>query len=125
MAVEAFIQPTDVKITVEKEVKQKPTIEELTTIEKPGRPVPQELEPNEPKLEKRKKTKPKAEARKEPIKRDATLIITEKPQAAEKIARAIGSPRQYKENGASYFELEHNNQKILVASAVGHLFNLT
>jgi len=33
-----------VKQTVEKLVKRKPTIAELTTIEKPGRPVPQELE---------------------------------------------------------------------------------
>jgi len=53
------------------------------------------------------------------------LVITEKPQAAQKIAAAIGSPRKYVENNVPYYEVSHNGEKIIVASAVGHLFNLT
>ena len=40
MPVQDFIPIKDVKITTEKEVKQKPSLAELTTIESPGRPVP-------------------------------------------------------------------------------------
>ena len=40
MAVENFLTITDVKQTVEKPVKPKPSTAELTTIESPGRPVP-------------------------------------------------------------------------------------
>ncbi len=52
------------------------------------------------------------------------LIITEKPQAALKIAGALGTPTQKIHNKISYYELKRNNQKILVACAVGHLFTL-
>ncbi|MBU0466121.1 MAG: DNA topoisomerase I, partial [Nanoarchaeota archaeon] len=52
------------------------------------------------------------------------LIITEKPQAAQKIAAALGSARKVTEGGASYFEVEREGKEILVGSAVGHLFNL-
>ena len=52
------------------------------------------------------------------------LIITEKPQAAMKIASALGDERKLTENGVSYYQVERNNEKIIVASAVGHLYNL-
>lgn len=123
MAVEAFLQPDDAKITVEKEVREKPTIAELTTIESPGRPIPADnLDIDEkPKKPKRKKARPKA-----PItKGNSLLIITEKPQAALKIASALGNARKYSENNVPYYELERNGKQIIVASAVGHLFNLT
>lgn len=52
------------------------------------------------------------------------LIITEKPQAALKIASALGTPTQKNFNKISYYELKRKNKKILVACAVGHLFTL-
>jgi len=128
MPVNDFIPITDVKITTEKEVKQKPSIEELTTIESPGKPVPMPLPK---KTGKRKTTKFRArkesndEAEELNYKKDYILIITEKPQAALKIASALGNAKKYTDDGVSFYELERNGEKILVASAVGHLFNLT
>ncbi|MEM4181881.1 MAG: DNA topoisomerase I [Candidatus Pacearchaeota archaeon] len=57
----------------------------------------------------------------------ACLIITEKPQAAEKIAFALsdGKDRKIKEkSGVSYFEFEKNGEKFFVGCAAGHLFGL-
>ena len=54
-----------------------------------------------------------------------TLILCEKPQAAEKIANALGKPKKLYENKVSYYELERENKKIIVAAAVGHLFTIT
>ncbi len=52
------------------------------------------------------------------------LIITEKPQAALKIASALGNAVQKYINKVPYYEVERNSKKILVACAVGHLFTL-
>ncbi len=132
MPIQSYPPTTDAKITVEKTVKRKPSTEELTTIEKPGKPIPasemEEFEKEKPKKTKkaRRQNKPKTqEATKISQKQDAILIITEKPQAALKIASALGDARKYSENNVPFYELEKNNEKIIVASAVGHLFNLT
>ncbi len=53
------------------------------------------------------------------------LIITEKPQAAGKIATSLGKSVSRNIGGVSYYEVERNGRKILVACAVGHLFTLT
>jgi len=125
MAVNDFIPPSKTKITVEKLVKAKPSLKELTTIESPGKPVSADnFEfPKKPRKT-RKRSKAKATSIRNP-KRDSTLIITEKPQAAQKIAEALGSPRKLTENRVSYYELVNKGEKIIVASAVGHLLNLT
>ena len=126
MPIESFIQPSESKLTVEKQVKEKPKIAELTTIEKPGRETQENDEENQIKTpHKKASVKAKAIPKISAPKRDSILIITEKPQAALKIASAIGTPRKYSENNVPYYELEHNGKKIIVASAVGHLFNLT
>ncbi|MBI2448904.1 DNA topoisomerase I [Candidatus Pacearchaeota archaeon] len=52
------------------------------------------------------------------------LIITEKPQAALKIANALGSPKNYMIDGVPYYEVNRNGKKIIIACAVGHLLNL-
>lgn len=52
------------------------------------------------------------------------LIITEKPQAALKIAAALGNPIQKNINKVPYYDLERNGKNILIACAVGHLFTL-
>jgi DNA topoisomerase-1 len=126
MAVDSFIPVGDVKITTEKEVKRKPSIEELTTIETPGKPVPASFMARGKKS--RKKTKEEVgeeNVKIAPVKRDSILIVTEKPQAALKIASALGTPRKYAEDKVAYYEVERNGKKIVVASAVGHLYNLT
>jgi DNA topoisomerase I len=126
MAIEAFLPPGDVKQTVEKPVKAKLSTKELTTVETPGRPIPPEKETE--KKPKRKKTKPTASGKETVIsnpKRDSILIITEKPQAANKIAFALGQATKYSENNVPFYELSRGGENIIVASAVGHLFNLT
>ena len=52
------------------------------------------------------------------------LIITEKPQAALKIASALGNSKKRDVNGVPYYEVERQGKKIVVACAVGHLFTL-
>ncbi|MFH1503225.1 MAG: DNA topoisomerase I [Candidatus Diapherotrites archaeon] len=52
------------------------------------------------------------------------LIITEKPQAALKIASALGNATQRNFNKIPYYEVERGKNKIVVACAVGHLFTL-
>ena len=74
---------------------------------------------------KKRSVKPRRTAKEIEFVRDATLIITEKPQAALKIASALGNARKYSDNNVSFYELTRNSKKIIVASAVGHLFNLT
>jgi DNA topoisomerase I len=52
------------------------------------------------------------------------LIITEKPQAAAKIAAALGRDVKESVAGVPYYEVDRNGKKIVVACAVGHLFTL-
>ncbi|MGM5482206.1 MAG: DNA topoisomerase I [Nanobdellota archaeon] len=55
------------------------------------------------------------------------LIITEKPQAANKIASFLSdkSPVKKNINKIPYYEITRNGQDIVVASAVGHLFTVS
>jgi len=75
------------------------------------------------KRKKLKKDKKEVETVKK-MKKDV-LIITEKPQAAAKIAYALGNAEKLSENKVPYYKLIRNNENITVAAAVGHLFNLT
>src|SRR3989344_4930588 len=52
------------------------------------------------------------------------LIITEKPQAASKIASALGKVVKRDINKIPYYEVNRDGKKIMVACAVGHLFTL-
>jgi DNA topoisomerase I len=123
MAIEAFIPPSESKLTVEKPVKPKPKTSELTKIEKPGKNIKDIQLPNQKK--KRSKRKSTSSAKISDPKKDSILIITEKPQSANKIATALGNSRKHSENNVPYYELTKNNKKIIIASAVGHLYNLT
>lgn len=53
------------------------------------------------------------------------LVITEKPQAAMKIADALGKVVKRDIRGIPYYEVDRNGHKIVVACAVGHLFTLS
>jgi DNA topoisomerase I len=127
MAIESYLPTTDAKKTIEKAVKPKPSTADLTTVESPGKPVPASNLDHGSKLKKRRYKKPTSKNVKiSDPKRDSILIVTEKPQAANKIAIALSnSSKKYVENRVPYFELTYNNENIIVASAVGHLFNLT
>ncbi|MFH1592272.1 MAG: DNA topoisomerase I [Candidatus Woesearchaeota archaeon] len=54
------------------------------------------------------------------------LIICEKPSSAKKIAEALADkkPEKFVESRVTHYELTHNKNRIIVASAVGHLFAL-
>jgi len=54
------------------------------------------------------------------------LIITEKPQAAQKISEALAEGKIVKRNlnGVSYYDLERGGKQISIVSAVGHLFSV-
>ena len=55
-----------------------------------------------------------------------TLVITEKPDAAQRIAEALdskGKPKKLEENGVPYF-LAHRNRELVVVPAVGHLYTV-
>tara|TARA_Y100000310_G_scaffold339280_1_gene431513 strand:- start:20671 stop:22818 length:2148 start_codon:yes stop_codon:yes gene_type:complete len=55
-----------------------------------------------------------------------TLIITEKPSQAKKVAEALADKKPTKQStwGVAYYTLTHNKQPIIVVCAVGHLYNL-
>ena len=56
---------------------------------------------------------------------ETTLIVTEKPDAALHVAEALsgsGAPRRINVDGVPFFEVRGNAQRILVCSALGHLY---
>jgi DNA topoisomerase-1 len=55
-----------------------------------------------------------------------TLIVTEKPDAAKRIAAALdlqGKPKQFKENGVPYF-VANRDRELVVVPAIGHLYTI-
>ena len=55
-----------------------------------------------------------------------TLIITEKPDAAQRIAQALdskGKPKKVEENGVPYF-IAHRDRELVVVPALGHLYTV-
>ena len=54
------------------------------------------------------------------------LIITEKPNAAQKIADALSDDKPQKEsiNKVPYYKITHNGKEIIVGCAVGHLYTV-
>lgn len=52
------------------------------------------------------------------------LIITEKPQAAAKIAAALGKVTKNTYQKVHYYEIDRKGKKLVVACAVGHLMTL-
>ncbi|MBW2972063.1 DNA topoisomerase I [Candidatus Woesearchaeota archaeon] len=54
------------------------------------------------------------------------LIITEKPNAALKIAQALATGKPIKKNvkGVPYYEVTHGNKDLVVGCAVGHLYTV-
>jgi DNA topoisomerase-1 len=123
------LDPRNVKKIVEVSVKQIGVIEK---VEKPGIISAEKLPRKRIIARKTRKKKGKKEEKIEeiekPVKRtgkgEYILVITEKPQAAEKIAFALGTARKVSSLGVPYFEVSRNGEKIVVAAAAGHLFTL-
>ncbi len=134
-----ILDPDNVKKTVEIPVKEPPKVEDLEIVEKVGD------ENVIAKGQKKAAVKKKASKRKTSVKKKAgeknpskfkesklvpggyKLIITEKPQAAAKIAAALSDGKDNKISKAkvSYYELERNGEPIVVGCAVGHLFSVS
>ena len=132
--------------TVEIAVKPRPTRQQIEKIETPeqsrredkeeikrGRTIETVEQSEKPaKIKRTRKTKAVVEEKVKPIKIEtlkgnSILIITEKPQAAAKIAAALsgGKEKKYGESGVSYYEFDRDEGHVIVACAVGHLFSLS
>jgi len=121
------VDPEDIKHSVEKMYKET-DLDSLQTIEKIGE---KKLIGKSDKTKKIRKikSKDKSTIKIKPQKIELKeggyeLIVTEKPQAALKIASALGKLTEKNVNRVSYYEVERNGKKIIVACAVGHLFTL-
>ena len=55
-----------------------------------------------------------------------SLLIAEKPKAAQRIAEALADGKVTKkgDKGTYYYEIKHDRKDLIVACAVGHLFGL-
>ncbi len=121
------VNPEDIKYAVSKPYKSL-DFSSLTKIEKKG---------NKTERTKRKKSRKKTKTKTNNLKfkefktpkiklkkRGYELVITEKPQAALKIASALGKSTKKAINRVPYYEVDRKGKKIIVACAVGHLFTL-
>jgi DNA topoisomerase-1 len=57
-----------------------------------------------------------------------TLIITEKPDAAQRIATALDvkqQPQSYTQNGIPYYTAERDKRHLVIVPAIGHLYAVT
>jgi len=140
MADAEFIEMSEPKEVVTIKTRPRPRIEDLEKIESPGK-LPEKVSRKTSKKKVEKEEGPKKESKRKSskagakkseddegiqYKKDATLIITEKPQAAMKIAYALSDsvPSQRKVGQVSYYEFTKDGKKIIVGCAVGHLFTL-
>jgi DNA topoisomerase-1 len=54
-----------------------------------------------------------------------TLVICEKPDAARRIAQALGDARESRPLGISVFDVAFDGSRYMVTSAIGHLYGVT
>lgn len=139
------------KNATEKIIKKNRPVEQIlknTIVKRSSRPLPSDLITIEEvgtakKARGKKKTAKKKTTRKKTAKKTTTktqvykvpkillksngyeLIITEKPQAALKIASSLGvATKREIVRGVPYYEVDRKGKKLIVACAVGHLFTL-
>jgi DNA topoisomerase-1 len=123
------VDKSDLRHAIEKEIKQidPKTLEEVEVIGKKKPLSKIKTRRKNVKKTKKKTTRKKKEfiAPKINLKKDGyELIITEKPQAALKIASALGKSVKRDYQKIPYYEVDKQGEKIIVACAVGHLFTL-
>ncbi len=114
------VDEDDLKHAVEKKY-SKPDRKSLEKVEKIKKPARRKRKQGVKTKTKRKEFKPKKIRLK---KQGYELIITEKPQAAFKIASSLGKSVKKGEKNIPYYEVDRKGEKIIVACAVGHLFTL-
>ena len=117
--------------TIEKKIKTDSKERKTKSVEKKSKkPTKKELEKVESftvikkKVKKSKKAKEYSPPKTKLREGGYELIITEKPQAALKIANALGEAIQKNINKVPYYEVKREGANIVVACAVGHLFTL-
>jgi DNA topoisomerase-1 len=54
-----------------------------------------------------------------------TLVVCEKPDAARRIAQALGEPTESRPGGISIFDVKNGGHHYKVCTALGHLYGLT
>ena len=127
------VEPKDVRYAVEKAYKE-PDLKSLVKIEKEGEAILKKTPKIRPVKKKpvRGGAKETSKTKSEYIPQKITLVpdgyelvITEKPQAALKIASALGKAAQRNIGNVPYYEVDRKGKRIIVACAVGHLFTLT
>jgi len=134
------VDDEDLKYTISKKVRESNPdnkriteksfkTQEVEKVEKIGRKKPKKYKKNKSKRKTSKRTVTKTKKYTPPKinlkEKGYELIITEKPQAAGKIASALGKPTKSSYQKIAYYEVNRNNKKIFIVSAVGHLFTLT
>lgn len=133
------VEPRDLQYAIEKPAKQV-DFSSLTKIEKEGEKTEKKEKKTRKKTITGKKTSTKEKATGKKAKKTVEdykpsnvklkqegyeLIITEKPQAALKIAEALGKSVKRDSHGVPYYEVDRKGKEIIVACAVGHLFTLS
>jgi len=119
------VNERDVKYAIEKQYK--PLETEFTQISQ-SKETKKKITRAKKSFKKSKSSKPLKEYKppKISLKKDGyELIITEKPQAAMKIADALGKSEKRNLHGIPYYEVNRDGENIVVACAVGHLFTLS
>ena len=53
-----------------------------------------------------------------------TVMVGEKPNVASKLAQALGNYSIEENRGVNNYVVETDDEKIIIAPAVGHIFNL-
>jgi len=125
------VDADDLKYTVEKRVKKDESSTKSKVEKQYKRPERDELETVE-EISKKKSVKRKTTSKEKKYPHPKTklkkggyeLVITEKPQAALKIAASLGKAIKKGGRGVPYYEVNRNGKEIIVACAVGHLFTL-
>lgn len=130
---ESYVPLITPKQTVEVAVKELPKVIEEVVSRISEKPAKSGKRGKKPKKFGRK-TGGISDAKKErksfgsPLVGNSILIITEKPQAASKIASALSDGKASQQKSAAgvyYYEFSKDNENIIVACAVGHLFSLS
>ena len=149
------IDEEDFKVTTEKQVKEsvsgnklitekqvKPIVIDMHPVEKeshkPDKKDMEKVEKTSKRRSRRKSKKAKSQSPRTTTKavrytppkinlqdKGYEMITTEKPQAAAKIAVALGKATKSNYQKIPYYEIDRQGKKIVIVSAVGHLFTLS
>ena len=121
------VDKTDLRYSIEKESKKpdRKSLEKIEVIALPLKKKRKEKTAKKTRKKPSKKTDRKYSSPKINLKKEGyELIITEKPQAALKIASSLGKSVKRENQKVPYYEVDKKGEKIIVACAVGHLFTL-